>query len=82
MGTYYTKESTRPVDSVHRICIVGDNDVGKTSFIKRFDNRIDRSSIGVNFAMKIKKNNNDIFKLQLLDIGTGGFCNISRTYYQ
>jgi small GTP-binding protein len=62
------------LETLHKICIIGDMAVGKSSFIDKYV--YDRfnaqyfSSVGVNFALKTLLKDNWTFRLQLWDIAS------------
>src|SRR5207253_7773300 len=74
-------------DRLYKILIVGDVSAGKTSIIKRYVygtfSPHCKSTIGVDFALKVMKYNDTIVRLQLWDIsGQERFGNMTRVYYK
>lgn len=80
--------SNQNKELLYKILVVGDVSTGKTSIIKRYVHGIFtnsyKSTIGVDFALKVIKWNDDtIIRLQLWDIaGQERFGNMTRVYYK
>lgn len=71
---------------LNKVVVLGDVGTGKSAFIKRYVHGIYspnyKSTVGVDFALKVLKNENDTHRLQLWDIaGQERFGSMTRTYY-
>ena len=72
---------------LHKVVVVGDIGTGKTSFVKKLVHNIFsihyKATIGVDFALKVKKDGNVTSRLQLWDIaGQERYGNMTRVYYK
>jgi len=72
---------------IYKVLVVGDAGTGKTSVIKRYVHNMFstqyKSTIGVDFALKIINRGDDTIRLQLWDIaGQERFGNMTRIYYR
>eukprot|EP00039_Didymoeca_costata_P030459 m.29676 g.29676 ORF g.29676 m.29676 type:complete len:412 (-) comp8125_c0_seq1:17-1252(-) len=70
-----------------KVLVIGDSNVGKTSFIKRYAHRtfVDqyRATVGVDFALKVLTFGGEKIRLQLWDIaGQEQFGSMTRVYYK
>ena len=70
---------------VYKVCIIGDIKVGKTSFRNKLCHNTFsehyKSTIGVDFGLKVKKNDMDMFRVQLWDIaGVERFGTMMKIY--
>ncbi|ENN81134.1 hypothetical protein HUJ04_012556 [Dendroctonus ponderosae] len=80
--------ANKPKDHLYKILVIGDLGTGKTSIIKRYVNRFFtqhyRATIGVDFALKVLKwDENTLIRLQLWDIaGQERYGNMTRVYYK
>lgn len=73
--------ANKPKDHLYKILVIGDLGTGKTSIIKRYVNRFFtqhyRATIGVDFALKVLKwDENTLIRLQLWDIAGKFTCMI------
>lgn len=74
-------------DEIYKVCVLGDIGVGKTALCNRLKNdtfvKEYKSTIGVNFSLKVIKEENITTRLQLWDIaGQERFGNMTRVYYR
>ncbi len=77
----------KPIEKLYKVVIVGDIGTGKTSIIKRNIHDIFsmhyKSTIGVDFALKVMKSNDITYRLQMWDLaGQERFGNMTRVYYK
>ncbi|XP_061755358.1 ras-related protein Rab-38-like [Nerophis ophidion] len=76
-----------PREHLHKVLVIGDLGVGKTSIIRRLVHHSYssnyRATIGVDFALKVLPWKTDTVRLQLWDIaGQERFGNMTRVYYR
>ncbi|XP_062523070.1 ras-related protein Rab-7L1-like isoform X2 [Corticium candelabrum] len=74
-------------ERVYKVLLVGNGQVGKTSFVERYvNNRFStayKQTVGVDFAVKVLHRNGDTIKLQLWDIaGQERAAQFTRVYYK
>lgn len=87
MSTSTTSEVSKDYDVLHKIVLIGDSAVGKTSLLQRFaeqqfqDSHI--STIGVDFKLRTIQVDNTRVKLQVWDTaGQEKFRVITKAYYR
>ena len=83
-------QNTQDIQDIHmehlwKICVVGDIGTGKSAFVKRLVHDTFsihyKSTLGVDFGLKVVKSDNATFRLQLWDIaGQERFGNMLRVY--
>ena len=74
-------------DFIYKVLLLGDSSVGKTCFLLRFtedtytDNHI--STIGVDYKLKLYKNEDQLVKIQIWDTaGQDRFRSITKNYFR
>eukprot|EP01130_Rhizamoeba_saxonica_P011582 TRINITY_DN4812_c0_g1_i1.p1 TRINITY_DN4812_c0_g1~~TRINITY_DN4812_c0_g1_i1.p1 ORF type:complete len:232 (-),score=55.24 TRINITY_DN4812_c0_g1_i1:23-673(-) len=81
------EEEIVPRSLLYKVLVVGDIGAGKTSIIRRYVHGIFsmkyKTTIGVDFALKVLRKNEDTIRLQLWDIaGQERFGSLTRVYYR
>ena len=75
------------IEYLYKICVVGDRETGKTSFVKKIVYDVFSSTyketIGADFNLSVKEIDGEIFRLQLWDIGgQERFGTMTKKYYE
>lgn len=74
-------------ENLYKILVVGDIGTGKSSILKKYVHgvfaEVYKSTIGVDFALKVVERNGKTYKLQLWDLaGQERYGNMTRVYYK
>jgi len=87
MGTHGLNNAGKDYDILHKIVLIGDSGVGKTSLLQRFAEQVFSNThittIGVDFKLRTIQVGNKRVKLQVWDTaGQEKFRVITKTYYR